>query len=561
MVRSKIGSKTFVAMLEAPSAGGPVPTTRSPGSTAAAYKLIEATARKHSTHGATENGAGGPTGIFPFLDNAVPPRALEGVAASRIQGVHDGNHRDDGRSPSREPGRGGRGHSPRPKARASPGAHLAPNGGVSESGGFPSPPRNPGGAGIGLKEVLNERAVRQLGTGLKAFQEQIIDYFPEASAYLRDGGSSLSLDDVDPILADAVQAVFEAQIDIFHAVVRTLQALSPSSRQAAVALDHLDVRVLPRTVARAMKAANSAADGSALPSPLDRLIGIPPFGAVAAEYLAPLLLELSSGIEGTLIDACKAVSITETAAGLTFELGSLRAVLGEVTAGVDPSVLKEPMNILMQLISDKRGVVFRTRNMDWGLTAHGLLDADAPRQRSGRGPTVDEFMNVAERLEAAEIEAARAADVAFRAGGGGGGGASRPIFAVAAGPAATSPTKAPAVGEEDFLDEAIYLVRSHSPRTKCSVAKCTGMNPPGSLLCTTCCAFQQRVYFCKCGFPVRIGERCRIYFCDGVPESQRSSSIGNGDAAGQAKLKAFGKTWVERFTEAAERRRAANGGN
>ena len=87
MVRSKIGSKTFVTMLEDPSAGGPVPTTKSPGSTAAAYKLIEATARKYSTNGATENGAGGPTGIFPFLDNAVSRRALEGVAASRLQGV------------------------------------------------------------------------------------------------------------------------------------------------------------------------------------------------------------------------------------------------------------------------------------------------------------------------------------------------------------------------------------------------------------------------------------------------------------------------------------------
>ena len=36
----------------------------------------------------------------------------------------------------------------------------------------------------------------------------------------------LSLDEVDPIFADAVQVVFEAQIDIFHTVIRTLQVLS-----------------------------------------------------------------------------------------------------------------------------------------------------------------------------------------------------------------------------------------------------------------------------------------------------------------------------------------------
>ena len=549
-------------MLEAPPAGGPVPTTKSPGTLAAAFKSIEATARKHSSNGMTENGAGGPTGIFPFLDNAVPSRTLEGVADARLQGAApDGLHRDDGRSPSRELGRGERRPSPRPKARASPGGTHTPGGGASEGGGHPSSPRSLGGGETGLKEVLDVRAARRLGTGLKAFQEQGIDYFREASALLCAGKSPLSLNEVDPILADAVQAVFEAQIDIYHTVICTLRVLSLSSQQAAVALEHLHVRALPRTVTKAMKMANSAADSSARPSTLDRLIGIPPFGAVAAGFLAPLLLELASGIEGTLIEACKAVSITETAAGLTFDLGPLRAVLGEVTADLDPSVLKEPMNILMQHISDKRGVAFRTRNMDWALVAHGLIDSDAPRQRSGRGPTPDVFLDVAEQLEAVEAEAARAADVAFRAGGGGGGGgASKAVFAVAAGPAAPSPTKAPAAGDGDFFDEAIYLVRGAPSRTKCSVGKCTGENPSGSLICTTCCAFQQRVYFCKCGFPVRTGERCRIYFCDGVPEPQRSSAIGHGDAAGQAKLKAFGKTWVGRFTEAAERRRAANGG-
>ena len=74
-------------MLEAPSAGGPVPTTKSPGNLAAALKSIEATARKHSSNGMTENGAGGPTGIFPFLDNAVPSHTLEGVADARLQGA------------------------------------------------------------------------------------------------------------------------------------------------------------------------------------------------------------------------------------------------------------------------------------------------------------------------------------------------------------------------------------------------------------------------------------------------------------------------------------------
>ena len=121
--------------------------------------------------------------------------------------------------------------------------------------------------------------------------------------------------------------------------------------------------------------------------------------------------------------------------------------------------------------------------MDWGLLAHGLLESDAPRQRSGRGPTTAEFLDVAERLEAVEAEAARAADVASRAGGGGG--APKPIFAVAAGPAAPSPTKAPAAIDGDFFDEAIYLVRGAPSRVRCSVGKRTGENPSGSLLCTT----------------------------------------------------------------------------
>ena len=71
-------------MLEAPPAGGPVPTSKSPGTLVAALKSIEATARKHSSNGMTENGARGPTGIFPFLDNAVPSRTLDSVSDSRL---------------------------------------------------------------------------------------------------------------------------------------------------------------------------------------------------------------------------------------------------------------------------------------------------------------------------------------------------------------------------------------------------------------------------------------------------------------------------------------------
>ena len=142
----------------------------------------------------------------------------------------------------------------------------------------------------------------------------------------------------------------------------------------------------------------------------------------------------------------------------------------------------------------------------------------------------------------------------MRGAGAGGGASSRPVLAIAAGSAA-APSAAPsasAAGDgvscgEDF----VYQVRGPSTRVPCTATKdCSGMNPTGSLICATCSTFMQPAYICKCNLPVRAGERCRIYFCDGLDESKRKPM-----AAGDARLKPFASTWVRRFKAA----RAATG--
>jgi hypothetical protein len=55
----------------------------------------------------------------------------------------------------------------------------------------------------------------------------------------------------------------------------------------------------------------------------------------------------------------------------------------------------------------------------------------------------------------------------------------------------------------------------------------------------------QSAYICKCNLPARAGERCRIYFCDGLEEPKRKIL-----APGDARLKPFASTWVRRFKAA-----------
>ncbi len=405
------------------------------------------------------------------------------------------------------------------------------------------------------KALLDGQAVQRSATEHQALQEQIQAYFPAATLLLRGSVKPAALEEQNLIFADGIRAVYEGQLVMYHTVVRTLENLGPDCKRAGILFRRLSADgALPVTVERELAAMLDTSDPELLPSPIDRGIAMPPFGAVAAKLLANLLVDLESGLEAKLLAACQTVSILPCgAAGLAVELGDLRGALGDVTPDVHSSLLKEPMNALMQRIADSATLPFRSKTMDWPLEAQALVAAHSQRRRVGGGPTARDFrhlVGVLERLEYASAEL----DDTMRGAGAGGGASSRPVFAIVTGSAA-APTAAPSdsgAGDgANRVEDFVYQVRGPSTRVKCTATGgCGGMNPTGSLICTTCSTFLQPAYICKCNLPVRVGERCRNYFCDGLDESKRKPM-----AAGDARLKPFASTWVRRFKAA----RAATG--
>jgi hypothetical protein len=550
-------TRPFAERVRTPS-GAPLALTNPPATVNEALERIEAGNRGSNSSATTKFGAGrldrnGDYKLFPFIENAVSSFALDHHLADSLASaaaIADARESAAGEpssnlSPSRArvrvPGTPS-GAGPRSFVLGAPSTESSGGGGDMGSGGVRNSTAN-------RKALLDGQAVQRSATEHQALQEQIQAYFPAATLLIRGGAEPAALEDLNLIFADGVRAVYEGQLVMYHTAMRTLEKLSFDSKRAGILLRRLSAGAdgaLPVTVERELATMLETPDSALLPSPLDRGIAMPPFGAVAAKLLAALLVELESGLEAKLLAACQTVSILPCGAlGLTVELGDLRGALGDVTPEVHPSTLKEPMNVLMQRIADSAGHPFRSRTMDWVLEAQTLVAAHKQRKRVGGGPTARDFLHlvgVLERLEYASAEL----DDTMRGAGGGSGTSARPVLAITAGSVATPAAESTTVDDANCGEDFVYQVRGPSIRVKCTATKdCSGMNPTGSLICTTCSTFLQSAYICKCNLPARAGERCRIYFCDGLEEPKRKIL-----APGDARLKHFASTWVRRFKAA-----------
>jgi hypothetical protein len=327
-------------------------------------------------------------------------------------------------------------------------------------------------------------------------------------------------------VAGTVVAVIEGQCGLFHVVRASLEHMMQTSQQARLLHGQLCDAQLPMTILKAIRRAGVPESG------LDKQLGIPPFGMIAAHLAAPLFVGLVSPLQGALEAACGHVLVTGEGGGIDIELQELATVLARFADDATSIEYRTPMGILETTVALAGSIQFRARLdgkvVDWQDVVLEVAEARLARERKGNVPTGEEFMALVDQLELVAAAAARRADTLGAAGRGG---ATVSYVGISGGTSIDGPEEA-----------AVFFVRSPSAKVPCPNAACAGFNPPGSLVCTTCVNILGEVYQCGgCNCPVRLGGACKVWFCSGGKAGQQRV------VTNPTQLKAWAECWTKRY--------------
>jgi hypothetical protein len=362
---------------------------------------------------------------------------------------------------------------------------------------------------------------------MTSLHRQVVAKFAAASKLITASSEPpLSLGDLDHLVAGTIFAVIEGQCGLFHVVRASLEHMMQTSQQARLLHGQLCDAQLPMTILRAVRRAGAPESG------LDKQLGIPPFGMIAAHLAAPLFVGLVSPLQGALEAACALVSVTGEGGGIDIELQELAVVLARFADDATSIEYRTPMCTLETIVALAGSIQFRARLdgkvVDWQDVVLEVAEARVARERKGNVPTSGEFMALVETLEMVAAAAARRADTLGTAGRGA---ATVSYVGNSGGAFVDGPEEA-----------AIFFVRSPSAKVPCSNAGCTGFNPPGSLVCTTCVRILGEVYQCAgCNCPVRLGGACKVWFCSGGKTGQQKA------VTNPTQLKAWAECWTKRY--------------
>jgi hypothetical protein len=325
-------------------------------------------------------------------------------------------------------------------------------------------------------------------------------------------GPTLWLNELDPLVATALESAIDGQIALLHVVRASLAKVQ--GEEARLLSENLSDGQLQLTIYRELRSKYKTKFSTL--EPLDTALGIVPFGRVALEMTCDLFVTGTSHHSEGLLAAAKKVTIEGDASQIFIGAGALIEAVGLVgRADVDPT---DAVEYLEGVIARHGLIPFTGRKADtselgWRGFAAQVSADKIFRRRTGARPKMDDLHDLLDSLREFNLASARLRDVLVAAGGAPSS-VRDPVLLV--GGSADSRGGADECEQTDNDLDEVYVLSS---RPKAPCAKCKKEINSHALVCRHCRQLAGEVWKCQvCKQPSLMGidKDCRTFTCTGA---------------------------------------------
>jgi len=253
--------------------------------------------------------------------------------------------------------------------------------------------------------------------------------------------------------------------------------------------------------------------------PLDRSLGIVPFGRIALKLASALIAMGSFAHDVALLAAAKRATIDGSSSRLAIDIGDLIGAVNQVgLADVDTTdaVLALETLIAGSIAFVAPSVEEPTRLLDWRDFALRTSTAKLARRSTGARTKMGVLNSLLGELGEFNMASASMCDVLATASGSTT--AAHRVYQVSGSAAEEdlNPTSA-------VFDEICYYASNGEPGVKCGSSTCDKDNRAKSLVCSGCKQFMGPVWWCSvCNLPSLDSEpKCRQWMCVGTKTARK----------------------------------------
>ena len=410
-----------------------------------------------------------------------------------------------------------------PRADETP-SRVPGSGGEHISGFSPLPQ-------AGAKAVLDATAAYRHGNQLLAYHEQYIKVFP-LSCRLATGRKrpELWLNEVDPIVGTAIAAAIDGQVSLLHVVRETLLGI-PGDRARELSRQ-LSKSQIDYTGARWLRTHDESAE-----TMLDVALGIFPFGRMALDLIADLLVTGSLAHDKALLAAVGRATIDGGPGRIVVDIGDLIDAVSQAgDADVDPT---DAVVALESLIAKNGRIVFTAPspddssiNIDWQNFAVQTSRVNTDRRRRNRRASMHDLNTLMDSLQDFSMASATVSDLLASAIGADAApphsayqldGANRTAASVANAAVFQLDNNIDGGDADDLLDRFIFYTSSFESTAPCRY--CKKDNPSRSMMCRHCRKFVAAVWQCAvCKLPTPFSEEnCHQWMCTGTQPKKKET--------------------------------------